>query len=308
MSIAFLFPGQGSQKPGMLHDLPEHSTISRTLDEFSEILGSDVLDLDSAEALQSTVSVQLGLLASGVAVARALEQEGVLCEAVAGLSIGAFGAAVHCGVLSLRDAIRLVIQRAEGMLALYPQSYGLAAITGLTEQQVSSLVDAVHSDTAPVYVANINAPRQIIIAGSDGGMQRVLQAARQSGATRADRLPVSVPSHCPLFEGIANSLSHTLESIDLHPPRMIYLGNIDARALRTSSAIAQDLANNISHGVRWHDATVVLEELGCRILFEMPPGHVLTKLARSTLPELQSIPVSHNSFAHAVRIGCCQPL
>ena len=189
MSIGFLFPGQGSQTPGTLHELPQHPAITGTLDEISEVLASDVLQLDSADALQSTISVQLALLASGVAVARALEEDGIVAEAVAGLSVGAFGAAVHCGVISLADSVRLVRQRAEGMLALYPESYSLAAIVGLTEQQVSKLIAAAHTDIAPVYLANINAPRQIVIAGSEDGMQSVLEAARQSGATRAERLP-----------------------------------------------------------------------------------------------------------------------
>ena len=103
MSVAFLFPGQGSQAPGMLHALPDHPAIVRTLDEVSESLGANVLELDSAEALQSTVSVQLALLASGVAMARALMEEGVQPEAVAGLSVGAFAAAVQSGAISLSD-------------------------------------------------------------------------------------------------------------------------------------------------------------------------------------------------------------
>src|SRR6202453_1047127 len=105
MSVAFLFPGQGSQVPGMLHNLPDHPAVARTLDEVSESLHADVRQLDSAEALQSTVSVQLALLASGVAVARALFEEGVKPEAVAGLSGGAFAAAVAANALNLSDGV-----------------------------------------------------------------------------------------------------------------------------------------------------------------------------------------------------------
>jgi malonate decarboxylase epsilon subunit len=137
MSVAFLSPGQGSQVPGMLHNLPDHAAIARTLDEVSESLGADVRELDSAEALKSTISVQLALLTSGVAVARALLEEGVKPEAVAGLSVGAFAAAIATGVLNLADGVRLVKQRAEAMVELYPEGYGLAAIIGLTEKQVS---------------------------------------------------------------------------------------------------------------------------------------------------------------------------
>ena len=106
MSIAFLFPGQGSQAPGMLHTLPDHPAITHTLDEASTALHRDVRDLDSPEALQSTLSVQLALLTAGVATARALAAEGVEAEAVAGLSVGAFAAAVHSGMISFPQAIQ----------------------------------------------------------------------------------------------------------------------------------------------------------------------------------------------------------
>ena len=98
-------------------------------------------------------------------------------------------------------------------------------------------------------------------------------------------------------------LKQTLRTIDLHPPRMIYVGNVQARALRTQSAIAEDLANNISHAVRWHDTTIVLEELGCSIFLEMLPGHVLTDLAKKAMPQVPSIAVSRISFEYAKRSG-----
>src|ERR1700722_15296126 len=145
MKIAFLFPGQGSQLPGMLHGLADHPAITRTLDEASATLRRDVRDLDSSEALKSTISVQLALLTASVAVARALAAQGVEAEAVAGLSVGAFAAAVHSGTVSFPQAIQLVQQRAEMMTNLYPSGYGLAAIVGLTEAQVSTLVDQAHT-------------------------------------------------------------------------------------------------------------------------------------------------------------------
>ena len=116
MNVAFLFPGQGSQVPGMLHALPDHLSIARTLDEASEALGESVLELDSPEAFRSTVSVQLALLASDVAVARTLIARGVEPGAVAGMSAGTFAAAVTAGVLELADGVRLLKRRAERML------------------------------------------------------------------------------------------------------------------------------------------------------------------------------------------------
>jgi len=303
MSVAFLFPGQGSQVPGMLHTLPDHPAIRRTLDEVSEGLGENVLELDSTEALRSTVSVQLALLASGVGVARALIAEGVEPEAVAGMSVGAFAAAVAAGALDLDDGVRLVKQRAEGMVKLYPKGYGLAAIVGLTEKQVSTLVEAAYTEQNPVYVGNINAPRQIVIAGSDEGMDKVLEAARKSGARKAVRLNVSEPSHCPLLEPVADALRESLQAIHLQQPKMVYLGNVTGRALRNAEAISEDLASNIAHGVRWYDATTVLDELGCRLFLEMPPGHVLSELAREAFPDVRTLAIGETSLKHALLLA-----
>jgi len=302
MSIAFLFPGQGSQVPGMLRALPGHPAISRTLDEVSESLGADVRELDSVEALQSTVSVQLALLACGVSMARALIEEGVEPEAVAGLSVGAFAAAVQSGVISLSDSVHLVQQRAEMMVELYPKGYGLAAIVGLTEKQVFTLVEEAYTEQERVYVGNINAPLQIVIAGSDEGMTKVLEVARRSGARKAERLHVSVPSHCLLLEPVAVALRESLRKMQLHQPNLVYVGNVNARALRTPDAIAEDLASNIAHGVRWNDTTTVLEELGCSLFLEMPPGHVLSELAKQAFPEVKTLAVGESSLRHTLRL------
>jgi len=303
MSVAFLFPGQGSQVPGMLHALPDHPSIARTIDGVSEALGKNVLELDSPAALRSTVSVQLALLASGVAVARALVAEGVVPEAVAGMSAGAFAAAVVAGVLNLADGVRLLKLRAERMVELYPKGYGLAAIVGLTEKQVSALVEEAYTAQNPVYVGNINAPRQIVIAGSNEGMSKVLEVARKSGARKAVCLDVSEPSHCPLLQPVADTLTKSLRALRLHEPKLIYVGNVTGRALRTEEAISEDLATNIAHGVRWYDATTVLTELGCRLFLEMPPGHVLSQLGQEAFLDVGTLAVGETSFEHALLVA-----
>lgn len=191
-------------------DRPDHPAVTRTLDEVSEYLNTDIRELDSEKALRSSVSVQLALLAC---VSRWLRCSPKTCrpEAVAGLSVGAFGAAVLCGVISLPDAVRLVRQRADIMVHLYPTGYGLAAIVGLNEEQVSRLVEETYTEKVPVYVGNINAPSQIVIAGSDEGIRKVLEAARKNGARNAEELHVSVPSHCPLLEPVAAALRELKE-------------------------------------------------------------------------------------------------
>jgi malonate decarboxylase epsilon subunit len=198
--------------------------------------------------------------------------------------------------LSLSDATKLVRSRAEQMEMMYPSGYGLAALIGLNETQVSGLVKAVSSEAHPVFVGNINAPRQIVIAGSTDGMKEVLSRAVELGARKAELLHVSVPSHCPLLQPIAKSLREQLRSMQIRDPQFVYVSNVKARAIRSAAGIATDLADNIAHGVRWHDATSVAQELGCQLFLEMPPGHVLSDLVRENLPEVEAYPVVSGSI------------
>jgi malonate decarboxylase epsilon subunit len=253
--------------------------------------------------LEFTVPVQLALFAAGVASARALMCYGVGPVALAGLSVGAFAAAVIAGVLSLKDGVGLVKLRAEQMMNLYPSGYGLSAIEGLNEPQVTKIVRAVNSQEAPVFVGNINAPRQIVIAGANRGMELALDEARRLGARKTLRLQVSVPSHCPLLQPVANILARRISSLSLAEPQVTYVGNVAARALRNKETIAQDLVNNIAHGVRWHDATTVLKELGCNAFLEMPPGHILSDLANANLPGVTAVPVEARALPRVLRLA-----
>jgi malonate decarboxylase epsilon subunit len=303
MSVAFILPGQGSQSPGMLHHLVDHPAVVRTLDEISEVLHSDVRNLDNEQGLKSDVSVQLALLAAGVATARALKELDVQPAAVSGLSVGAFGAAVAADVLALDDAVELVRLRAERMMKLYPDGYGLSAIVGLNESQVTKIVEALTSYKAPVFVGNINAPRQIVIAGSNAAMDRVLDEARRQGASEAVRLHVGVLSHCPLLQPVADVLRNRISSMTLKTPKVTYVGNVTARAMRTKELVAEDLVNNIAHGVRWHDATTVLKELGCNLFLEMPPGHVLSDLAKGNLSGVSAHAVESDVLSRVLRVA-----
>ena len=197
MTVAFLFPGQGSQNAGLLQQLPQHAEVTRTLHEASEILGLDLDSIDNSEALHSTAAVQTALLIAGVATARALMAEQVRPAAVAGMSIGAFAAAVACGTLSFADALPLVRLRGELMQAAFPSGFGLATIEGLDEVHVEAIVERIRTAACPVYISNINAPQQIVVAGSEAALDAVTAQARQQGAHRAERLAVSVPSALP---------------------------------------------------------------------------------------------------------------
>jgi malonate decarboxylase epsilon subunit len=299
--IALVFPGQGSQTPGMLHRLPDHPVVRQTLEEVSTELGYDALTLDTPEALRSTVPVQLALLTAGVAAAQALEAEGIVPEVVAGLSVGAFGAAVHAHVLALDDGIRLVRQRAELMEQNSPPGCGLTAIVGLKEDQVAALIRETDTPDNPVYLGNVNSADQIVITGSLKGMEKVSSAALRAGARKAERLDVALLSHSPLLQPVADVLTQTLRNLSLHRPRMIYVGNVKGRALRNAEDIAADLVNNIAHAVRWYETTIVLQELGCTLTIETPPGHVLTNLAKQSIPSVKSIALAESSFSYVAK-------
>lgn len=303
MNTALLFPGQGSQKAGMLHELPDHPATQAILSEMTTVLGYDVQALDSESALKSTVSAQLALLASGVAMARVLMDSGLEPTAVAGLSVGAYAAAVVAEAISLADATRLVKSRAEQMEGLYPTGYGLAAIVGLNEQQVTRLVKDTYTDAEPVFVANINAPRQIVLAGSIAGMNGALKSAIRQGARKAELLDVAVPSHCPLLEPVARSLRMQLEAIKVSAPKIVYLANVNARAIRSAEGVKTDLADNIAHGVRWHDATTVAQELGCTLFVQAPPGHILSDLVRDNLQDVTAYAVTADTVERVLRLA-----
>jgi malonate decarboxylase epsilon subunit len=285
MSVLFTFPGQGAQKPGMLHALPAHPETARTLDEASNALGRDVRALDTEAALRSTVAVQLCLLVAGVAMARVLAAHGAQPQMVAGLSIGAWPAAVTAGVLEFRDGVRLVELRARLMEEAYPSGYGMTAIGGLTRQQLEPLVAEVHGSGTPVYLANLNAPRQIVIAGADAAMQAVAALALDHGAQRAERLAVAVPSHCELFDGQARTLACAMDQVALQRPRITYISSSAARALLDGRRIGADLAANMAHPVLWADTVRHAWERGARLALEMPSGSVLTKLTAPEFPD-----------------------
>lgn len=302
--IAFLFPGQGAQTPGYLHQLPSHPAVRATLERAAEVLVEDVMQFDTAEALRSTVAVQLGLLVAGVAAARALRADGIEPDAAAGLSIGAYAAAVTCGALAFDDALLLVRERARLMEAAYPYGYGLAALVGLNETQVLGLLEAqCAAGGERAYLANLNGARQIVVAGSDGALDRVLAAARQAGARRAERLAVSVPSHCELLADAAARLGRFAADLPFERPALPYIANRNARALHTADAVRDDLVGNIRYPVRWHDSTRLLAELGVRLFIEAPPGQVLTGLLQESLPEYRAVALSQGDWRRAAAMA-----
>lgn len=289
MSTLWAFPGQGAQQPGMLQALPPVPVVQTCIEQASAALGEEVRLLDSAEALQNTRAVQLCLLIAGVAAARVLTERGHRPDMVAGLSIGAYAAAVVAGALDFADAVRLVALRGELMQRAYSDGYGMTAILGLDLGSVERLLaDA----EGPVYLANINAETQLVIAGSDAAMAKVAECARALGAGCARRLAMSVPSHCELLDTPARELAAAFAKVELRTPQVRYLSSSSARLIRDPETLRDDLAMNMSRVVDWQATLVTAYERGVRLHLELPPGSVLTGLARRVFDAGQAIAFS----------------
>ncbi|MBY8907888.1 acyltransferase domain-containing protein, partial [Acinetobacter baumannii] len=198
MASIWVYPGQGVQRSNMLHDLPQTALVKEYLERASDALKEDVLMLDRPAALKSTRAVQLCLLISGVVSSALLRAENLKPDYVAGLSIGAWSAAVVAEVLAYEDAVRLVAYRGELMQNTYPTGYGMTALIGTDRAAVETWVKQIYEITPEVFVANINAHNQIVISGSFEAMTQVAVLAKQQGVV-AKKLDVSVPSHCELL-------------------------------------------------------------------------------------------------------------
>jgi len=295
MGIAFLFPGQGAQSPGFLHRLVEaHAELAPHFAEASEALSQDVMALDSEDALASTVAVQLTTVIAATGMARLLRARGLKPQAVAGLSVGAFAAAFSAGALGFAPMLKAVRLRAHLMENAYPTGYGLAAVVGLPLRQLTALVGRVHSAEQPVYIANLNAPTQFVLAGKTSALNDVLELARVAGARKAELMAVAVPSHCPLLTAVGDELAKALAEIDIVAPETPYVSNRGGRLVSDPEAIRQDLARNVMSPVLWSDAVTVLHEVGVRLFLEMPPGHTLTNLAAEAFEDARALALEDN--------------
>jgi malonate decarboxylase epsilon subunit len=288
-SIAFLFPGQGSQRPGMLAQLRDDPIAAATLNEAQSILGRNPAELDTVAALAGTQATQLALLIAGVAGARILEHQGIAPAFVAGHSVGAFAAAVHAHALRFADALHLVQLRGDAMAQAHPQGFGMAAIAGVSEHALQLWIDAAKSHGTTLYPANRNAPDQFTVSGADADLAALIAHARTHGARAAMRLTVATPSHSPLMAAVAAQMQDAIQSIPMYGPRMPYVANHTARVLVDPRAIGADLAQGVAHPVLWHEATCALYERDVRVFIEMPPGDTLTKLAQAAFPDARAV-------------------
>lgn len=295
MTIAGIFPGQGSQSLGMLSALgADFAEVGETFQEAAAILNRDLWRLAQEgpdSALNSTENTQPLMLIAGVAVWRVwLKQGGCRPAAVAGHSLGEYSALVAAGVLNFTDAVALVAERASLMQSAVAEGEGaMAAILGLDDAQIIAAC-AQAGQGAVVEAVNFNSPGQVVIAGNAEAVDRAIQAATEMGAKKAVKLSVSVPSHCALMKPAAEKLAIRLAATTFNPAQMPVLHNVDAAARTNAEGARTALEQQLYRPVRWTDTIQRLQkEYGATAAIEFGPGKVLTTLNKRIDRKLNAV-------------------
>ncbi len=290
-SLAFVFPGQGSQALGMLKELAAaQPLVTQTYAEASAALGYDlwqVVQQGPESELNQTHITQPAMLAAGVAVWRVWLQAGGATPALmAGHSLGEYSALVCAGAMAFADAVRLVADRGRFMQEAVPAGQGaMAAILGLEDEQVRQAC-AQAAQGQIVAAVNFNSVGQVVIAGDKSAVERAIAAANELGAKRAVLLPVSVPSHCALMQPAAERLRARLEQIPLQAPQIDVINNADVAAARQPAEIREALVRQLYSPVRWVETVQSMAGQGIKTLVECGPGKVLTGLAKRITKEI----------------------
>jgi [acyl-carrier-protein] S-malonyltransferase len=284
-TLAFVFPGQGSQSLGMLAELAElHPQVRATFEEASDGAGTDLWALSQGgpeEMLNRTEYTQPALLAAGIAVWRLWQaQGGPLPARLAGHSLGEYTALVAAGALSLHDGAHLVRIRGQLMQDAAPAGVGaMAAVLG-AEDAIVAEVCAQVSGAKVVVPANYNSPGQIVIGGDAEAVDAAIAELNSRGVRKTVKLAVSVPSHTPLMREAGNRLDETIRGMSWHLPALPVVQNVDAQVHGTVEAIGQALVRQLYLPVRWTDCVQALTAAGATRIAECGPGKVLTGLVK----------------------------
>lgn len=305
MATAYIFPGQGSQYPGMGKDLAENFPVSRQVfEEVDDALGISMSRLcfeGPAEELQLTENTQPAILSVSVAAFRALEANGFPApEFVAGHSLGEYSALVAAGVLSLRDAVTTVRARGRYMQEAVPVGVGaMAAVLGAELSDIENVCDAVKGEEvcAP---ANINSPNQVVIAGHATAVDRAMEALKEVGAKRVVKLNVSAPFHCELMKPAQDRLAKDLEELSFSIAKVPVVTNVDAKVTNDPVTLRDSLIRQVSSPVRWLESMRLMIDHGVHTVVEVGPGKVLSGLMRQINREVNCLNVEDASGLRAM--------
>lgn len=300
MSIAVIFPGQGSQFVGMADPWATHPAGEAVLEEAGEAMGRDVISGTHDEsALATTEFVQPALLACGVAAFRVLEAEGLTgVVGAAGHSLGEFSALVAAGALRLRGALRVVVVRGEAMQRAGEARPGtMSALLGAGPDDAEALCDAARGDDV-LLVANLNSPAQSVISGSVAAIERAESIAAER-KIRAVRLNVAGAFHSPLMEPAVEPILRELAGLELAPPAFPIASNVSGTLVSDPAELRSLLERHVISPVRWYDDAQALAAAGATTFLECGPGEVLTKMAKRAVPGATALAVGSPEAAVA---------
>ena len=295
MSLAFVFPGQGSQSLGMMSSLAdEFQSIQSTFVEASEVLDYDLWNLvvnGPEDELNITSKTQPTLLTAGVAVWRIWHEKGGTSPCLmAGHSLGEYTALVCAGALSFKEAVKLVEDRGIYMQSAVPEGTGaMAAILGLEDDVVKTICEQ-SGQGQTVAAANYNSPGQIVISGHSKAVARAVDAAKKAGAKRSVVLSVSVPSHCELMQEAAKNLATRLETVKIMKPQIPVVQNVNLQQTSDAEKIRQALIEQLSRPVRWTDSIQKMIDDGITHIVESGPGRILSGLIKRIDREITMLP------------------
>lgn len=308
MSLAFVFPGQGSQSIGMLSQLAtEFPHIQATFTEASDVLGYDLWQLVTegpVESLNQTDRTQPAMLAAGIAVWRSWQSvTAIKPDFLAGHSLGEYTALVASGAMQFADAIKLVEQRGYFMQQAVPAGTGaMAAILGLDDDSVRTLCSQA-AVNGIVEAVNFNSPGQVVIAGELSAVNIAIELAKEQGAKRALLLPVSVPSHCALMKPAAEQLERILADITIQTPTIPVVHNVSVTSEKNNDNIKRLLTEQLYSPVRWVETVEYFAAQGVDTLLECGPGKVLAGLTKRIDKSLTGLAVfDHASLEKAIQV------
>ena len=305
---AFVFPGQGSQSAGMGREIADASPAARRVyDEVDEALGFSLSKLcfeGPDEDLKLTENTQPAILTTSIAILEAIrERGGVEPDLVAGHSLGEYSAIVCAGGLDVKEAASIVRSRGRFMQEAVPVGQGaMAAILGPSLEEIEALC-AEASEGEVVSPANVNAPGQIVIAGTKAAVERAIALAKTRGVRRALPLPVSAPFHCALMKPAEERLTPVLEAADFHALYVQLVTNVDASPVGTTHAVRNALSRQVSSPVRWVDSIQQMIAMGVSRFVEIGPGNVLAGLIRRIDSSVEALSVNDLASLEAFTSG-----
>jgi [acyl-carrier-protein] S-malonyltransferase len=295
MSMAFVFPGQGSQEVGMGKALADAFAPAREVfEEVDDALGQNLSKLmfeGPDDALRLTENAQPALMAVSMAVMRTLAAEGGFSldgrvDYVAGHSLGEYSALAAAGAFSLGDAARLLKTRGRAMQEAVPVGEGaMAALLGLDLDAAREVAEAAAQGEV-CQAANDNAPGQVVVSGHTAAVERALDIAKEKGARRAVLLPVSAPFHCSLMAPAADVMAEALEKTEISAPAVPLVANVTAESVADPDTIRRQLVEQVTGAVRWRESVLYMKDKGVDTLVEAGAGKVLSGLARRIDREL----------------------